>query len=67
VTIRIRNQALDVEDGHVGTPDPRVIAHSDTWLGFVARERSLGGAAARQEPPEGLAATPACIRRLLSS
>lgn len=41
VTIRIRNQALEVEDGHVGTPDLRVVADRDTWLGFVAGERSL--------------------------
>ena len=40
-TIRIRNQALEVEHGHVGTPGLRVIADRDTWLGFVAGERSL--------------------------
>jgi Fe-S-cluster-containing hydrogenase component 2 len=41
VTIRIRNQSLEVEDGHVGTRDLRVVADRDTWLGFVAGERSL--------------------------
>ena len=41
VTIRIRNQALEIEDGHVGAPDLRVVADRDTWLGFVAGERSL--------------------------
>ncbi len=41
VTIRIRNQALEVEDGHVGTSDLRVVADRDAWLGFVAGERSL--------------------------
>ena len=41
VTIRIRNQALEVEDGHVGRPDLRVVADRDTWLGFVAREQNL--------------------------
>jgi len=32
---------LQVEDGHQGTADLRVTADSDTWLGFVAKERSL--------------------------
>jgi Fe-S-cluster-containing hydrogenase component 2 len=41
VTIRIRNQTLEVDDGHVGTPDLTVDADRDTWLGFVARERNL--------------------------
>jgi hypothetical protein len=41
VTIRIRNQALEVDDGHVGTPDLRVKADRDTWLGFVAGEKNL--------------------------
>jgi hypothetical protein len=41
VTIHIRNQALEVDDGHVVTPDLRVGADRDTWLGFVARERNL--------------------------
>jgi hypothetical protein len=48
-TIRIRNQALEVEDGHVGTPDLRVRADRDTWLGFVAGERSLVWALLRRK------------------
>ena len=32
---------LGVEDGHVGTADLQITADSQTWLGFVAKERSL--------------------------
>ena len=37
----IRDKTLEVHDGHVGTPDLRVTADSRTWLGFLAKERSL--------------------------
>jgi putative sterol carrier protein len=40
-TVTIRGGTLTVEDGHVGEPNLRVTADSETWLGFVARERSL--------------------------
>ena len=40
-TITIRNGALQVQDGHQGEADLRVTADSETWLGFVAKERSL--------------------------
>jgi putative sterol carrier protein len=40
-TVIIQNQTLQVMDGHVGRPDLRVVADSETWLGFVARERNL--------------------------
>jgi ferredoxin len=40
-TVTIRNQALQVEEGHRGTPDLDVIADAATWLGFLAKERSL--------------------------
>jgi NAD-dependent dihydropyrimidine dehydrogenase PreA subunit len=49
VTIRIQNQTLEVDDGHVGTPDLRVAADRDTWLGFVARERNLVWALLRRK------------------
>ena len=41
MTIGSRNRALEVEGGHVGTPDLRAAADRDTWLGFIARERKL--------------------------
>ena len=40
-TVSIRDGALQVQDGHQGEPDLRVTADSDTWLGFLAKERSL--------------------------
>jgi putative sterol carrier protein len=43
-TVTIRNQTVEVADGHVGTADLHVTADSKTWLGFVAKERSLAWA-----------------------
>jgi alkyl sulfatase BDS1-like metallo-beta-lactamase superfamily hydrolase len=40
-TIVIRDGALQVEDGHQGLADLLVTADSETWLGFLAKERSL--------------------------
>jgi ferredoxin len=48
-TVVIRDRSIRVEPGHVGTPDLRVTADSRTWLGFVARERSLVGALIRRK------------------
>ena len=40
-TVRIADQRLVVEAGLVGTPDVRIRADGDAWLGFVGRVRSL--------------------------
>jgi NAD-dependent dihydropyrimidine dehydrogenase PreA subunit len=40
-TVAIRNGTLQVQDGHQGEADLSVTADSDTWLGFLAKERSL--------------------------
>ena len=40
-TVVIRNKTVEVQDGHVGTRDLRVTADSGTWIGFLAKERSL--------------------------
>ncbi|WP_439622678.1 SCP2 sterol-binding domain-containing protein [Gemmata sp.] len=40
-TVVIRDQTLRVADGHEGTADLRLTADSETWLGFLAKERSL--------------------------
>ena len=37
----IRDGTLRVQDGHHGEADLRVTADSETWLGFLAKERSL--------------------------
>lgn len=41
ITVVIRDQALQVQDGHHGKADLHVTADSQTWLGFLAKERSL--------------------------
>ena len=48
-TVTIRDGKLGVEDGHIGEPNLRVIADSETWLGFLAKERSLLGALLRRK------------------
>ncbi len=40
-TVTIRDATLQVQDGHQGEADLRVTADSETWLGFLAKERSL--------------------------
>lgn len=40
-TVVIRDQTVQVSAGHVGTASLRVTADSQTWLGFLAKERSL--------------------------
>jgi Fe-S-cluster-containing hydrogenase component 2 len=40
-TVTIRDGTLQVQDGHEGEPDLRVTADSETWLGILAKERSL--------------------------
>jgi hypothetical protein len=40
-TIRIRNQSLEVKDGHIGTAGIHIAADSRTWLEFLAKERSI--------------------------
>jgi len=48
-TISIREGILQVQDGHQGEPDLRVTADSETWLGFLAKERSLVWALLRRK------------------
>jgi NAD-dependent dihydropyrimidine dehydrogenase PreA subunit len=40
-TVVIRDGTLQVQDGHQGEADLHVTADSETWLGFLAKERSL--------------------------
>jgi len=40
-TVVIRDKTLRVSEGHEGAPDLRLTADSETWLGFLAKERSL--------------------------
>ena len=40
-TVTIRNGRITVQRGHVGRADLVTTADSETWLGFLAKERSL--------------------------
>ncbi len=40
-TVDIRDMTLEVTKGLVGTPNISIFADSKTWLGFLAREKSL--------------------------
>jgi len=40
-TVTIRSGALQIERGLIGQPKLHVIADSETWLGFLAGEKSL--------------------------
>ena len=48
-TIIIRNQTLQVSEGHSGKADLHVTADSSTWLGFLAKERNLVWALLRRK------------------
>ena len=48
-TVVIRQKTIRVEPGHVGTPNLHVTADSQTWLGFLAKERSLVWALLRRK------------------
>jgi len=40
-TITIKNRTLDIREGLIGKPDVHVTADAKTWLGFLAKEKSL--------------------------
>lgn len=40
-TVVIRDRTIAVHAGHIGEAQVRIATDSDTWLGFLARERSL--------------------------
>jgi ferredoxin-NADP reductase/Fe-S-cluster-containing hydrogenase component 2 len=40
-TITIKNRTLDIKDGLTSKPDVHVTADAKTWLGFLAKEKSL--------------------------
>src|SRR5207248_10159031 len=40
-TVTIRDGTLQVQEGHQGKADLGATADSETWLGFLAKERSL--------------------------
>jgi putative sterol carrier protein len=65
-TVTIRDGTLEVRDGHHGDANLRVTADSETWLGFLAKERSLLWALLRRRirikgPPRLLLAFGKCF------
>ncbi|WP_232020520.1 2Fe-2S iron-sulfur cluster-binding protein [Methylocaldum marinum] len=65
-TVVIRDRIVHVEDGHVGVADLQVTADSRSWLGFLAKERSLVWALVRRKirlkgPPRLLVAFGKCF------
>lgn len=48
-TVVIRDKTIQVREGHDGTPDFRLTADSETWLGFLAKERNLAWALLRRK------------------
>ncbi len=48
-TVTIRDKKIEIIDGHAGKPDLGVSADSETWLGFLAKERSLVWALLRRK------------------
>jgi ferredoxin len=48
-TVTIRNQVLEVLEGLEGSPDIAVTADTQTWLGFLAKERNLFWALLRRK------------------
>jgi ferredoxin len=48
-TVVIRNRSIQITDGHEGVADLSLRADSETWLGFLAKERSLVWALLRRK------------------
>ena len=48
-TVVIRNKSIEVMEGHVGTADMHLTADSQTWVAFLAKEKSLLGALLRRK------------------
>jgi putative sterol carrier protein len=40
-TVEIKNQNLTVTEGLAGKPDLKIIADSETWISFLAKEKNL--------------------------
>lgn len=48
-TVVIQQQKISVLDGHVGRPDLHITADSQTWLGFLRKERNIVWALLRRK------------------
>ena len=48
-TVVIREQKISVKEGHVGQPDLHVTADSQTWIGFLRKEKNVVWALLRRK------------------
>lgn len=48
-TVVIQDQKLSVQEGHVGQPDLHVTADSQTWIGFLRKEKNIVWALLRRK------------------
>ena len=48
-TVVIRDRRLFVQDGHLGEPNLRLTVDSETWLGFLAKEKNIAWALLRRK------------------
>jgi putative sterol carrier protein len=48
-TVVIQEQKLSVKEGHIGQADLRVTADSQTWIGFLRKERNMVWALLRRK------------------
>jgi putative sterol carrier protein len=48
-TVVIKDQKMSVEQGHVGQPDLHVTADSQTWIGFLRKEKNVVWALLRRK------------------
>jgi len=48
-TVVIKDQTLSVKEGHVGQPDLHITADSQTWIGFLRKERNVVWALLRRK------------------
>src|SRR4051812_33433987 len=48
-TVVIKDQKIRVQEGHVGRPDLRVTADSQTWIGFLRNEKNVVWALLRRK------------------
>ena len=49
MTVVIGNKQLTLEDGHAGTANLHITADSDTWFGFLVKEKNLAWALIRRK------------------
>jgi hypothetical protein len=48
-TVVIKDKKLSVDEGHVGRPDLHVTADSQTWIGFLRKEKNIVWALLRRK------------------